>query len=315
MQLDHLTQSRRGRADGATAIGGQARMSSVLVGVAEGDGGMAAVRQADDDDVGILAVADADDRQLLPPEGMMGMGDGHESRRSLGGRGSALGCAHDPRPRGADGGGAGPGADLRRGPAAGATRLPSRPRRPPGGAGGARLAGSRLYGSSRRGLERVFRQHPAPRTDEVRGSPDQRPAPAASDQDVAGSAGRGDGRAGRTQRTTRNKDEGRGTPQGGVASPLLANLYMRRFVLGWKVQGHEQRLGGSHRQLCGRLRDLLPTGPSRRGDGGDAADDGEAAVDGEREEDAAVLSCRKRRLRSWGSRSARKCLGKRAGRM
>jgi group II intron reverse transcriptase/maturase len=47
---------------------------------------------------------------------------------------------------------------------------------------------------------------------------------------------------GRTQRTTRNKDDGRGTPQGGVASPLLANLYMRRFVLGWKTGGHEQRL-------------------------------------------------------------------------
>jgi RNA-directed DNA polymerase len=43
-------------------------------------------------------------------------------------------------------------------------------------------------------------------------------------------------------RTTRNKDDGRGTPQGGVASPLLANLYMRRFVLGWKVGGHERRL-------------------------------------------------------------------------
>jgi RNA-directed DNA polymerase len=48
--------------------------------------------------------------------------------------------------------------------------------------------------------------------------------------------------SGRMTRTTRNKDEGRGTPQGGVASPLLANLYMRRFVLGWKVGGHEQRL-------------------------------------------------------------------------
>jgi RNA-directed DNA polymerase len=47
---------------------------------------------------------------------------------------------------------------------------------------------------------------------------------------------------GRTERTSRNKDEGRGTPQGGVASPLLANLYMRRFVLGWKVKGHERRL-------------------------------------------------------------------------
>ncbi|MGI8427458.1 MAG: group II intron reverse transcriptase/maturase [Actinomycetota bacterium] len=47
---------------------------------------------------------------------------------------------------------------------------------------------------------------------------------------------------GRTQRTTRNKDEGRGTPQGGVLSPLLANLYMRRFVVGWKQLGHEARL-------------------------------------------------------------------------
>jgi group II intron reverse transcriptase/maturase len=47
---------------------------------------------------------------------------------------------------------------------------------------------------------------------------------------------------GRTQRTTRNKDEGRGTPQGGVISPLLANLYMRRFIVGWKRQGHERRL-------------------------------------------------------------------------
>jgi len=47
---------------------------------------------------------------------------------------------------------------------------------------------------------------------------------------------------GRKHWTTRNKDEGHGTPQGGVLSPLLANLYMRRFVLGWKVCGHEKRL-------------------------------------------------------------------------
>lgn len=47
---------------------------------------------------------------------------------------------------------------------------------------------------------------------------------------------------GHTQRTTRNKDTGRGTPQGAPISPLLSNLYMRRFVLGWKTLGHEQRL-------------------------------------------------------------------------
>jgi group II intron reverse transcriptase/maturase len=50
-----------------------------------------------------------------------------------------------------------------------------------------------------------------------------------------------DGR-GRQRRTTRSRDTGRGTPQGSPISPLLGNLYMRRFVLAWKQQGHERRL-------------------------------------------------------------------------
>ena len=47
---------------------------------------------------------------------------------------------------------------------------------------------------------------------------------------------------GNTHRSTRNQDTGRGTPQGAPISPLLSNLYMRRFVLAWKQFGHEKRL-------------------------------------------------------------------------
>lgn len=48
---------------------------------------------------------------------------------------------------------------------------------------------------------------------------------------------------GRTKRTTEARDKRRGIPQGSPISPLLANLYMRRFVLGWKRWGLENLLG------------------------------------------------------------------------
>src|SRR3979411_700634 len=48
---------------------------------------------------------------------------------------------------------------------------------------------------------------------------------------------------GRKTRTTEARDNRRGIPQASPISPLLANLYMRRFVLGWKKLGLEQSLG------------------------------------------------------------------------
>ena len=46
---------------------------------------------------------------------------------------------------------------------------------------------------------------------------------------------------GHRKRTTHNRDTGRGTPQGAPNSPLLSNLYMRRFLLGWQQQGYHHR--------------------------------------------------------------------------
>ena len=50
-------------------------------------------------------------------------------------------------------------------------------------------------------------------------------------------------RRGRRIRTTEARHRRRGIPQGAPISPLLANLYMRRFVLAWKQRGLDRRLG------------------------------------------------------------------------
>jgi RNA-directed DNA polymerase len=40
---------------------------------------------------------------------------------------------------------------------------------------------------------------------------------------------------------TRRGNGNRGTPQGGIMSPLLANIYMRRFLKAWELRGNERK--------------------------------------------------------------------------
>ena len=49
-----------------------------------------------------------------------------------------------------------------------------------------------------------------------------------------------DGHGGR-RLTNRARRERKGTPQGSPISPLFSNVYMRRFILGWKVLGFARR--------------------------------------------------------------------------
>lgn len=46
---------------------------------------------------------------------------------------------------------------------------------------------------------------------------------------------------GHRRRTTPNRDGRKGSPQGAPISPLLPNIYMGRFILGWKQLGMKQR--------------------------------------------------------------------------
>jgi group II intron reverse transcriptase/maturase len=62
-----------------------------------------------------------------------------------------------------------------------------------------------------------------------------------------------DGKGGK-RRTTANRDSKRGIPQGSPISPLLSNLYMRRFVLGWRQLGYAERYGA---QIVNYADDLV----------------------------------------------------------
>ena len=71
---------------------------------------------------------------------------------------------------------------------------------------------------------------------------------------------------GGTRRTNRARRERKGTPQGAPVSPLISNIYMRRFIVGWKVLGYARRFDAaivnyllrSERRQC---RALVPRQP------------------------------------------------------
>ncbi len=62
--------------------GGRISQRRSVVGATQGDGGVAPVGEHNDQ-VRIVPSAKANDLDSLPPKGMMGMGDGDESRRRL----------------------------------------------------------------------------------------------------------------------------------------------------------------------------------------------------------------------------------------
>ena len=87
-------------------------------------------------------------------------------------------------------------------------------------------------------LSDYFGQIPHAGPDEVHRPARKRRAAVGLDQGVVEMAvEEDDGRGGR-RRTNRARRERKGTPQGSPASPLFSNIYMRRFILGWKVLGY-----------------------------------------------------------------------------
>jgi group II intron reverse transcriptase/maturase len=90
---------------------------------------------------------------------------------------------------------------------------------------------------------------------------------------------------GRKKRTTEARDNRRGIPQGSPLSPLLANLYMRRFVLGWKKLGLEESLGARLVTYADDLVILCRRGSAESSPAPSARDHGQAEADGERGED------------------------------
>src|ERR1700726_2202724 len=86
-----------------------------------------------------------------------------------------------------------------------------------------------------------------------------------------------------TRRMSGGKGNTRGTPQGGVASPLLANIYMNRFLKHWRLT----RCGDTfHAHVVSYADDfvILSRGRAAEGISVDEGGDDQARVDDQRGE-------------------------------
>jgi RNA-directed DNA polymerase len=79
------------------------------------------------------------------------------------------------------------------------------------------------------------------------------------------------------------KSSTRGTPQGGVASPLLSVIYMNRFLKHWRFDGARRGVPRTCHLLCRRLRHPQPRTRGRGSDLDEGGDD-EARADAQRGE-------------------------------
>ena len=96
-----------------------------------------------------------------------------------------------------------------------------------------------------------------------------------------------------------------------MISPLLANLYMNRFLKHWRQTGRGESLAGACRQLCGRLRHPQPR-TCGGGAGVDAAGDDPARADPERNEDLLCAMHGRSASTSWATASGRTATGRMA---
>ena len=176
---------------------------------------------------------------------------------------ATVGHSDGQGPGGPDGGAVDAGTDLRGGLPGLFVRVPTGKIGPPGGGRDPRSTWPRacreVYDAD---LKAYFDTIPHEKLMQVPADADHRPFGAEADPDVAEGADRGDGTNGPDDGPTRPKQ---GTPQGGVISPLLANLYLHWFEKSFppvRRTGHVGQCPAG--AVRGRLRH---SGPILRADG------------------------------------------------